>query len=75
MAGHCFGLRLIGLLIVAMAFLEGAIATDYVVGDDMVFNWTGNHTAAQVRHQADFDNCNQNAADISLIAESGVRYL
>ncbi|KAE8675877.1 hypothetical protein F3Y22_tig00111640pilonHSYRG00066 [Hibiscus syriacus] len=93
MAGHSFGLRLIGLLTVAMAILEGAIATDYVVGDDYGWDLPPNNStdyypswanrydckvgdsAAQVRNQADFDNwhCNRNAADISLIAETGVR--
>ncbi|TYI79356.1 hypothetical protein E1A91_D05G017000v1 [Gossypium mustelinum] len=86
MADHRFSLSLVGLLMVAMAFLKGAIAADYEVGDgygwdvppsnsseyhpswanryefkvgdSAVFNWTGNHTAAQVRNQADYDNCN-----------------
>ncbi|MBA0806668.1 hypothetical protein Gohar_022534, partial [Gossypium harknessii] len=37
------------------------------------FNWTGNHTAAQVRNQADYDNCNTNATEITLYAVAGVR--
>ncbi|XP_040950743.1 cucumber peeling cupredoxin [Gossypium hirsutum] len=94
MADHRFSLSLVGLLMVAMAFLKGAIAADYEVGDgygwdvppsnsseyypswanryefkvgdSAVFNWTGNHTAAQVRNQADYDNCNTNATEMTL---------
>ncbi|XP_007013490.2 PREDICTED: stellacyanin [Theobroma cacao] len=101
MTNHRVGLSLIGLLIVAMTFLEGAIAADYTVGDDYgwdvppnnssdfyaswanrfefkigdvaVFNWTGDHTAAQVTNKADFDSCNKSGAGIRLIGEAGVR--
>ncbi|KAK8294689.1 hypothetical protein V6Z12_D05G016100 [Gossypium hirsutum] len=101
MADHRFSLSLVGLLMVAMAFLKGAIAADYEVGDgygwdvppsnsseyypswanryefkvgdSAVFNWTGNHTAAQVRNQADYDNCNTNATEMTLYAVAGVR--
>ncbi|MBA0773924.1 hypothetical protein Gotri_009172 [Gossypium trilobum] len=37
MADHRFSLSLVGLLMVAMAFLKGAIAADYEVGDD--YGW------------------------------------
>ncbi|KAH1067769.1 hypothetical protein J1N35_032756 [Gossypium stocksii] len=46
---------------------------EFKVGDSAVFNWTGNHTAAQVRNQADYDNCNTNATEITLYAVAGVR--
>ncbi|XP_022751673.1 cucumber peeling cupredoxin-like [Durio zibethinus] len=101
MNNHGVGLSLIGLLMVAMTILEGAIAADYTVGDNYgwdvppnnssdyypswanryefkvgdteVFNWTGNHTAAQVTNQADFDSCNRSDAEIKLDGEAGVR--
>ncbi|KAF8393192.1 hypothetical protein HHK36_021433 [Tetracentron sinense] len=50
----------------AIAYSTWANQHTFRVGDNLFFNWTGNHNVAEVSSETDYDNCNQKNVEMTL---------